>query len=99
MAANARDNGRHAHFFAYRGSLAKPAGLESTQLDQLLRQGNASTDENERHTIFQNLQKQLLLESPWVWLFRSDDYYLVGGNVTGFDARPDRSLISLTAAA
>lgn len=89
----------YGRYYTTGGSLAKPAGLDSAQLDQLLRQGNAATDDNERHTIFQNLQKQLLLESPWVWLFRSDDYYLVGGKVNGFAARPDRSLISLTGAA
>ena len=49
-----------------------------------------------RQEIFRNLQKELLVESPWVWTFRSDDYYLVGSGVHGFTPRPDELLRSLT---
>ena len=45
--------------------------------------------------IYKNLQQQLLAESPWVWMFRSDDYYLVGSSVQGFTPRPDEQLTSL----
>jgi peptide/nickel transport system substrate-binding protein len=85
----------YGRYFTTGGTLAKPAGLESKQLNNLLTQGDASSDDTERQTIYQNLQKELLAESPWVWLFRGDDYYLVANDVKGFTARPDEQLTSL----
>ncbi|MGR7000419.1 hypothetical protein ACU686_24145 [Yinghuangia aomiensis] len=79
------------------GSLSKPAGLQSKALADLLAQGNATNDDAARKTIYGNLQKQLLTESPWVWMFRSDDYYLVKSGVQGFTPRPDELLTSLAA--
>jgi peptide/nickel transport system substrate-binding protein len=88
----------YGRYYTTGGSLSKPAGLDSATLAGLLAQGNATSDEAQRHTIYGNLQKQLLTESPWVWLFRSDDYYLTGDKVSGFTPRPDESLISLAQA-
>ncbi len=88
----------YGRYYTTGGSLSKPAGLDSPTLAGLLAQGNATSDEAQRHSIYGNLQKQLLTESPWVWLFRSDDYYLTGDKVSGFTPRPDESLISLAQA-
>ena len=77
---------------------AKPAGLDSSTLSGLLEQGNATSDAAKRQDTFRNLQKELLAESPWVWMFRSDDYYLVGSGVHGFTPRPDELLSSLAGA-
>jgi len=88
----------YGRYYTAGGSLAKPAGLDSTKLAQLLDAGNATSDNGKRQTIYQNLQQQLLTESPWVWMFRSDDYYLVGSGVSGFAARPDGQLRSLATA-
>lgn len=85
----------YGRYFVTGGSLAKPAGLESPTLSRLLTQGNSTTDQSKRHDIYGQLQKQLLAESPWVWTFRSDDYYLVSSSVQGFQARPDEALTSL----
>jgi peptide/nickel transport system substrate-binding protein len=88
----------YGRYFVDGGSLAKPAGLESGSLSTLLSQGNATSDTTQRQGIFGNVQKALLSESPWVWLFRSDDYYLVGSKVSGFTPRPDEALYSLATA-
>lgn len=87
----------YGRYFGAGGSLSKPAGLESQALADLLAQGNATNDDAARKTIYGNLQKQLLTESPWVWMFRSDDYYLVKSGVQGFTPRPDELLTSLAA--
>jgi peptide/nickel transport system substrate-binding protein len=87
----------YGRYFTSGGSLSKPAGLNSSTLADLLTQGNATSDNGKRQEIFRNLQKELLVESPWVWTFRSDDYYLVGSGVHGFTPRPDELLSSLTA--
>lgn len=86
----------YGRYFTSGGSLAKPAGLDSSTLADLLTQGNATSDNGKRQETFRNLQKELLVESPWVWTFRSDDYYLVGSGVHGFTPRPDELLSSLT---
>jgi peptide/nickel transport system substrate-binding protein len=88
----------YGRYFTSGGSLSKPAGLNSSTLADLLTQGNATSDNGKRQEIFRNLQKELLAESPWVWTFRSDDYYLVGAGVHGFMPRPDELLSSLTTA-
>ena len=85
----------YGRYYVPGGSLTKPGGLDSPALSSLLVQGNATNNDAQRQTIYQNLQKQLLVQSPWVWMFRSDDYYLVGSKVNGFTARPDELLSSL----
>lgn len=87
----------YGRYFGTGGSLSKPAGLESPALADLLAKGNATNDEAQRKSIYGDLQKQLLAESPWIWMFRSDDYYLVKSGVNGFAARPDELLTSLAA--
>jgi peptide/nickel transport system substrate-binding protein len=85
----------YGRYYTTGGSLSKPAGLDSPTLSDLLKQGNSTTDNGQRQTIYQNLQKELLKESPWVWMFRSDDYYIVGSKVKGFTPRADELLSSL----
>jgi peptide/nickel transport system substrate-binding protein len=85
----------YGRYFDTNGSLSKPAGLTSPALASLLAKGNVTSDNAQRQTIYGNLQKELLTESPWVWLFSSDDYYLVANGVTGFNPRPDEQLSSL----
>jgi ABC-type transport system substrate-binding protein len=85
----------YGRYYTTGGSLSKPAGLDSPTLSDLLKQGNSTTDNAQRQTIYQNLQQELLKESPWVWMFRSDDYYIVGTNVQGFTPRADELLSSL----
>jgi peptide/nickel transport system substrate-binding protein len=85
----------YGRYYTTGGSLSKPAGLDSPTLSDLLKQGNATTDDTQRQSIYKNLQQELLKESPWVWMFRSDDYYIVGSNVQGFTPRADELLSSL----
>ncbi|HZC72376.1 MAG TPA: ABC transporter substrate-binding protein [Jatrophihabitans sp.] len=85
----------YGRYFVTGGSLATPAGLASPKLSQLLTQANTTTDQAERHDLYGQVQHELLAESPWVWMFRSDDYYLVSSSVQGFQARPDEQLTSL----
>ena len=87
----------YGRYYTTGGSLAIPAGLDSPTLAELLVKGNTSTSDAERQTIYQNLQQELLKESPWVWMFRSDDYYLVGSGASTFTPRADALLTSLAA--
>lgn len=88
----------YGRYFTTDGSLTKPAGLVSKELNDLLVKGNSTDDEKARQSTYQDLQKTLLEQSPWVWMFRGDDYYLVSSKVKGFTARADESLTSLGSA-
>jgi len=88
----------YGRYFTTGGSLTKPAGLTSQTLNDLLVKGNSTDDETVRQATYKQLQEELLKESPWVWMFRGDDYYLVANNVSGFTARADESLINLASA-
>lgn len=85
----------YGRYYTTEGSLKGPAGLTSKPLNELLVKGNSTTDDAQRRQIYGQLQKELLRESPWVWLFRGDDYYLVSDDVSGFEARADESLTNL----
>jgi peptide/nickel transport system substrate-binding protein len=88
----------YGRYFTTDGSLTKPAGLVSKELNDLLVKGNSTDDETVRQQTYQQLQKTLLQQSPWVWMFRGDDYYLVSSKVKGFTARADESLTNLASA-
>ncbi len=88
----------YARYFTSDASLSAPAGLSDPQLDQLLRDANATTDEDERAEIFGQLQQDLLRLSPWVWLQHNQSYYLVDEDVEGFEAMPTETLEYLTTA-
>ena len=88
----------YGRYFTEGASLAKPAGLSDPRLDQLLREGNSTTDEAERQRLFGELQQELLRLSPWVWLQHNQSYYLVANDVEGFKALTTESLEYLTEA-
>jgi peptide/nickel transport system substrate-binding protein len=86
----------YGRYYTTDGSLKGPAGLSSKELNELLVKGNSTDDEKVRQQTYQELQSKLLELSPWVWMFRGDDYYLVADSVKGFTPRADESLINLT---
>ncbi len=82
----------YGRYFTTDGSLSMPAGLADKGLDKLLRDANATTDDDRRQQLFDQLQQELLRLSPWVWLVSDQSYYLVGKDVQGFKALPTDSL-------
>ena len=87
----------YGRYFTTGGSLAKPAGISSTALNDLLVKGNSTSDESQRKQAYGDLQKELLKESPWVWMFTSDDFYVASTKAQQFTPRADGTLISLAA--
>lgn len=86
---------QYNRYFLSDGSLRVPAGYADGTLDALLRKANSTSDPGSRKTIFAALQKRLLHESPWVWLFRNQSYYLKAKGLTGFRPTPADSLDNL----
>ncbi|GAA4211522.1 ABC transporter substrate-binding protein [Actinocatenispora rupis] len=89
---------QYNRYFTSDGSLKVPAGLADPKLDSLLRKANGTTDEATREQVFGDLSKQLNDDSPWVWLFRNQTYYLESTGLTGFTATPSDSLENLRVA-
>jgi peptide/nickel transport system substrate-binding protein len=87
----------YGRYFTTGGSLAKPGGIVSQELNDLLVKGNTTSDDGQRQDTYAQLQKQLLKESPWVWLFRGDDYYAQSTKAQSVSPRPDQLLTSLAA--
>ncbi|MEV6110428.1 ABC transporter substrate-binding protein [Streptomyces sp. NPDC051940] len=79
-------------YFTKDASLSLPAGFSSDKLSELLAAANTTTDTGERTAHFDALQKELLTQSPWVWLFANQVYYAVGKDLTGFKPLPTESL-------
>jgi peptide/nickel transport system substrate-binding protein len=82
----------YGRYFGVDASLAAPAGLTDPELQQLLQEGNSTTDEQERVDTFGQLQHELLRLSPWVWLQHNQSYYLLEPGVEGFEAQTTESL-------
>lgn len=82
----------YGRYFTTGGSLGIPAGLDSPDLSALLNRANQETDDAAQHQLYQQVQEKLLELSPWVWLFRGDDYYLLSPTVHGFVPMPNQSL-------
>jgi peptide/nickel transport system substrate-binding protein len=70
-------------------------GLSSPELDDLIAEGQTTTDPEARVPIYQEISRILLDESPWVWLFRGFRVDVLSSELTGFVPHPAGSLKSL----
>jgi peptide/nickel transport system substrate-binding protein len=85
----------YIRYFSSEGRFQNVAGLSSSQLDDLISQGQVTTDPEARVPIYQEISRILLDESPWVWLFRGFRFQVLGPDLTGFVPHPTGSLKSL----
>jgi peptide/nickel transport system substrate-binding protein len=88
----------YARYFGDGASLAKPAGLDSPPIAKLLAQAGASTEERLSDATVAQLQRTMLQQSPWVWLFTDNNVVAMQPNVTGLGITADNSLRSLQSA-
>jgi peptide/nickel transport system substrate-binding protein len=101
LALNSGDFSPYKMYASYYGegaSYAAPAGLDSPRLQDLLAQANASSDGDEQTELYARIQEELVRESPWVWLFRGNNYAVVQEGVQGVTIGPDNSLRSIRTA-
>ncbi len=85
----------YARYFTPGGSLGKPAGLDSPKIAELLGRVNAETDLKARAGTIAELQRTMLQQSPWVWLFTDNNVVVTQPGVNGLGISPDNSLRSL----
>lgn len=88
----------YIRYFQSEASFQNVAGFTSPDLDDLIQQGQTTTDQEARVAIYQEISQTLLDESPWVWLFRGTRNQIVGPGLDGFVSHSTGSLLSLRSA-
>jgi peptide/nickel transport system substrate-binding protein len=71
------------------------SGYKNDQVDQWIAQGIVETDIAKRAEIYQNIQKQLLVDLPWVNLFVANQFEAMRNYVKGYYHIPTGSNIAL----
>jgi len=84
----------YARYFTAGASLAKPAGLDSPEIARLLGRTNPPDGRASDATVAQ-LQRAMLQQSPWVWLFTDNNVVAMQSGVAGLGITADNSLRSL----
>ena len=78
------------------GNLQKVANYIDDTLDTLMQQGRDETDPAKDKAIFEQFERHLAEMSPWIWLYKPDNYTAQTLNVKGFVSYPTGSLIGLS---
>jgi peptide/nickel transport system substrate-binding protein len=87
------DNGDADNFLSLLDSNQIDSSLNSAKysnpkVDQLLKKGTTTLDPKGRVQVYQDLQKILIDEAPWVYISHATDLYAHRPNVKNFDPHP-----------
>lgn len=88
----------YIRYFQSDATFQNVAGYSSPELDELIREGQTTTDQDARIPIYQEISETLLDQSPWVWLFRGFRNQIISPDLDGFVSHPTGSLLSLRSA-
>lgn len=83
-------------YFTKEGNLLGVSNFVDDTLDSLMKQGQAETDPGKRVEIFQEFERHLAEQAPWLWLSTSYTYTAQLKTVTGFEPSPTGTLFGLT---
>jgi peptide/nickel transport system substrate-binding protein len=83
-------------YFTKEGNLLGVSNFVDDTLDSLMKQGQAETDPAKRVEIFQEFERHLAEQAPWLWLSTSYTYTAQLKTVTGFEPSPTGTLFGLT---
>ena len=87
VALNGGNPDPHNMFFRYwhsTGNLNGVANYSSPEIDQLLAEGQATTDYEARKPIYDQIQVLLTEAAPWVWLYVGNEYRAMQPYVKNF---------------
>lgn len=87
------DNGDPDNFLSLLDSNQIDSSLNSSKyknpkVDQLLKEGTTTLDPKKRVKIYQDMQKILIDEAPWVYISHASDLYAIRKNVKNFRPHP-----------
>lgn len=84
----------YARYWTKSGNLQVVANWIDDLSDSLMAQGRAEVDPAKRLEIFTQLQKHLVEQAPWIWLYNGFEYTAQQKYVEGFVPNPTDSLTS-----
>lgn len=82
----------YGRYFTSTGNLNEVAGYSSDKLDELFAEGKATTDQEQRAPIYQQISQELEDNAVWIWLFTSYTYTATTPGVAGFIPMTNGSL-------
>jgi peptide/nickel transport system substrate-binding protein len=85
----------YIRYFTSEAVFQNVGGYNSPELDELILQGQTTTDPEARVTIYNDISRILLDQSPWVWLFRGVRSWVIVPELEGFIPHPTGSIKSL----
>ncbi|MEX2624704.1 MAG: ABC transporter substrate-binding protein [Acidimicrobiia bacterium] len=85
----------YIRYFTSEAVFQNVGGFSSPELDDLILQGQTTTDPEARVTIYNEISRTLLDQSPWVWLFRGFRSRVLVPELEGFVPHPTGSIKSL----
>ncbi|HEY7582873.1 MAG TPA: ABC transporter substrate-binding protein [Acidimicrobiia bacterium] len=85
----------YIRYFTSESVFQNVGGFSSPELDDLILQGQTTTDPDARVEIYNQISRILLDQSPWVWLFRGFRSWVLVPELEGFIPHPTGSLKSL----
>ena len=85
----------YIRYFTSEAVFQNVGGYNSPELDELILQGQTTTDPEARVTIYNEISRILLDQSPWVWLFRGVRSWVIVPELEGFIPHPTGSIKSL----
>lgn len=83
-------------YFTKDGNLLAVSNFADDTTDSLMREGQAETDPAKRVEIFQEFERYLAEQAPWLWLSTSYTYTAQLKTVSGFVPSPTGTLFGLT---
>lgn len=83
-------------YFTKDGNLLAVSNFVDDTLDSLMKEGQAETDPARRVEIFQEFERHLAEQAPWLWLSTGYTYTAQLNTVTGFEPSPTGTLFGLT---
>jgi peptide/nickel transport system substrate-binding protein len=83
-------------YFTKEGNLLNVSNFVDDTLDELMAEGQRETDPDKRVEIFQEFERHLAEQAPWLWLSTSYNYTAQRDNVSGYEPSPTGTLFGLT---
>ena len=78
---------------AFKSGGAFYQGYPNQEVAGLIDRGNKTLDRAQREQLFQQANRQIQQDAPWLFLYEQQDTYGLRSRLQGFEARPDPYII------
>lgn len=74
------------------GEVFNFTGYSNPTVDELLDQGRQTADTEERRTVYEQINREIVDEAPYIYLYNPLEINVYGTHVQGYEARPDQAI-------